>query len=76
MSDHSSPRPGFVRCVNNEGHEVDLEVGNWYRVLPDPEWERRGFIRVIDESEEDYVFGRRCFDLPELKQEQDSEGTT
>ncbi|WP_047863762.1 hypothetical protein [Rubrobacter aplysinae] len=42
-------------CVNNEGYPASLEIGKSYRVLPDDELEA-GEIRVVDESEEDYVY--------------------
>jgi hypothetical protein len=42
----------FVQCVRNEGFEVSLELHRWYEMLPDPEWESRGCIRIIDESGE------------------------
>ncbi len=54
-------RGRFIRCVRNEGHKVSLELHRWYEMLPDPAWESRGFIRVIDESGEDYVYHPRYF---------------
>lgn len=53
--------PQFVLCVQNEGYEVDLRVGHVYHVLPDPVGERRGFLRVIDETGDDFMFPKRCF---------------
>jgi hypothetical protein len=54
-----------VRCVQNEGYEVDLRVGCVYQLLPDPVRERRGFLRVIDEDGEDFMFPKRCYLLLE-----------
>jgi hypothetical protein len=51
----------FIRCVQNEGYEVDLPVRRVYQVLPDPVGEGRGFLRVIDETGEDFLFPKRCF---------------
>jgi hypothetical protein len=48
-------------CVASEGYEPDLELRKIYRALPDPDAERHGEIRVIDESGEDYVFPAMCF---------------
>jgi hypothetical protein len=31
--------------------------------LPDPEAESHGLLRVIDESGDDYLYPRACFDL-------------
>lgn len=50
-----------MECVCNAGYEVDLELHERYEMLPDPRWEARGFVRVIDGSGEDYVYPRRYF---------------
>jgi hypothetical protein len=60
---HSERQP--VRCVQNEGYEVDLRVGRVYHMLPDPAGDRRGFLRVIDETGEDFMLPKRCFQLLE-----------
>ena len=67
MREERMPTPQFVLCVDNEGYEVDLEVNKLYETLPDPEWERRGCVRVIDESGEDYVYSRSYFAFPETE---------
>ena len=46
----------FAICLNNEGYEASLEVGKVYRVLPDREAAVHGYIRMVDESGEDYAF--------------------
>ena len=51
----------FALCIDNEGYEASLEVGKVYRVIPDGEATAHGYIRVIDESGEDYAFGDRRF---------------
>jgi hypothetical protein len=71
MREERIPAPQFVLCVDNEGYEVDLEVNKLYETLPDPEWERRGCLRVIDESGEDYVYSRSYFATPEVAQQAD-----
>jgi len=43
-------------CVNNKGYEASLEAGKLYRVIPDDEAASHGYIRVIDESGEDYGY--------------------
>ena len=52
----SSPQRSFVVCVRNEGYEASLELHKIYRVLPDPDAETDGDIRVVDESGEDYLY--------------------
>ena len=52
----SIPERSFVVCVRNVGYEASLELHKIYRVLPDPDAEKDGDIRVIDESGEDYLY--------------------
>jgi hypothetical protein len=61
MSDNAGLPAELVECVDNEGYEVDLRVGRVYHMLPDPVGERRGFLRVIDETGDDFMFPKRCF---------------
>ena len=46
----------FAICLNNEGYEASLEVGKVYRVIPDQEAAAHEYIRIVDESDEDYTF--------------------
>ncbi|MGH9792547.1 MAG: hypothetical protein ACRD5W_15170 [Candidatus Acidiferrales bacterium] len=46
----------FAVCVNNKGYEVSLEPRKIYRVLRDVSAAKHGYIRVIDETGEDYLF--------------------
>ena len=49
-------RHRFVVCVRNEDYPASLERRKIYRVLPDPDAQRHGQLRVVDESGEDYVY--------------------
>ena len=55
-------------CVKNGGYPASLEVRKIYRSLPDPTAEPRGFVRVVDESGEDYLYPSDCFVAIELPQ--------
>jgi len=58
----------FAVCINNEGYPSSLEVGKLYRILPDDEATSHGYLRVIDESGEDYGYSNDRFfqiELPE-----------
>jgi hypothetical protein len=58
----------FAVCIRNRGYEASLEVGKLYRVVPDEDAEKHGYLRIIDESGEDYGYAARRFfpiDLPE-----------
>lgn len=56
----------FAVCVRNAGHEASLELRKLYEVVPDPDAERDGMLRVIDESGEDYLYSARMFVLAPL----------
>ncbi len=43
-------------CVDNSGYEMSLERRKVYPVLPDESAARSNFIRVVDETGEDYLF--------------------
>ena len=51
----------FAVCINNKGYEASLEVGKLYRVIPDQEAERRGYVRLVDETGEDYGYSADRF---------------
>ena len=50
----------FVICIRNEECE-DLEPRKLYQVLPDEDAAADGYIRVIDESGEDYLYPQDYF---------------
>ena len=54
------PQPRFVLSIRSEGSD-DLEPRKVYRVLPDRAAAREGFVRVIDESGEDYLYPAEYF---------------
>ena len=52
--------PQYAVCVRNQECE-DLEMRKIYKVLPDRKAARDGYIRVIDESGEDYLYPESYF---------------
>ncbi len=56
----------FSICLDNEGYEASLEIGKLYQVIPDEEAVTHGYIRLIDESGEDYAFSANRFHLLQL----------
>lgn len=46
----------FAVCIKNKGYEASLDIGKLYRVIPDQEAERHGYLRIVDESGEDYGY--------------------
>jgi len=58
----------FALCIENKDCE-DLEQRKVYQVLPDDEAEKEGYLRVIDESGEDYLYPQSYFILVQLPRE-------
>jgi len=51
----------FVLCIQNDEYPASLEVGKVYRTLADLPARARRFVRVIDESKEDYLYPSKYF---------------
>ncbi|MDX1961189.1 MAG: hypothetical protein SFU98_21650 [Leptospiraceae bacterium] len=51
----------YVICTDNTGMEASLEVRKIYLVIPDKKAEKLGMLRVIDNSEEDYLHSQKRF---------------
>jgi hypothetical protein len=58
----------FVLCIENKNCE-DLEKRKIYLMLPDDEAAKEGYIRVIDESGEDYLYPHSYFIAVQLPRE-------
>ena len=58
----------FALCIENKDCE-DLEKRKIYQILPDNDAEKEGYIRVIDESGEDYLYPQSYFILVQLPRE-------
>ena len=56
----------FALCLNNRDYPASLEVGKLYRVIEDADAASEGYLRVVDESGEDYAFATNRFHLIEL----------
>ncbi len=48
--------PKFAVCIRNDEYPASLELHKIYRVLPDPDAEQDGDLRIVDESGEDYLY--------------------
>jgi hypothetical protein len=59
------PQVEFVLCIQNEGCD-DLEIRKLYQVVPDQAAVQDGYLRVIDESGEDYLYPAEYFVAVEL----------
>jgi hypothetical protein len=52
---------GFVVCIDNKGYPASLERNKIYPLLKDERAAEDGFIRIIDESGEDYLYAKKRF---------------
>ena len=56
----TTDEPRYAVCVRNEDCE-DLETRKVYRVLADRRAAKDGYLRVVDESGEDYLYPESYF---------------
>jgi hypothetical protein len=59
----------FVICINNGGYLDDLKVRTVYQLLPDESAAKSNYIRIIDETGEDYLYPAELFASIELPRE-------
>jgi hypothetical protein len=53
-------------CLDNAGYEISLDRLKIYVALPDAKSERTEYLRIIDESGEDYLYPSQRFVAAEL----------
>ena len=51
----------LVVCINNEGYPTSLEKRKIYLAFRDATADKRGLIRVVDESGDDYLYPKTFF---------------
>jgi hypothetical protein len=51
----------FAVCINNKGYKASLEVGKLYQTIADPRAAKHGYVRIVDESGEDYGYSADRF---------------
>jgi hypothetical protein len=66
--EHKDKKNTFMLCIENKDCE-DLERRKIYQVLPDSEASKEGYVRVIDESGEDYLYPESYFISIQLTKE-------
>lgn len=72
MTQLPAPEPRFAICIANTDYPAALEVRKIYQVLPDADAAQHQYLRIIDESGEDYLYPAAYFvpiDLPQRVQE-------
>jgi hypothetical protein len=62
---------GFALCIDNTDYEASLIRSKVYRILPDARAAKDDFVRIVDESGEDYLYHKNHFvfvDFPKAVQ--------
>jgi hypothetical protein len=59
----------FVVCINDGGYTDDLKARTVYQVLPDESAARSNYLRIVDETGEDYLYPAALFVPIELPRE-------
>jgi hypothetical protein len=68
MTQLTTTEPRFAICIANNEYPAALEVRKIYQVLPDADAAQHQYLRIIDESGEDYLYPAAYFvpiDLPQ-----------
>jgi hypothetical protein len=59
--DRESTQPRFAVCIDNTACPDDLKVSTMYQVLSDESAARSNYLRVVDETGEDYLYPAELF---------------
>lgn len=59
----------FAICINNEGFEEELRLRMVYRVMPDESAAASSYVRIVDETGEDYLYPAPCFIMIDIPHE-------
>jgi hypothetical protein len=59
----------YAICINDRGYEDDLKARTVYRVLSDASAARSRYLRIVDETGEDYLYPAAYFVLIDVPRE-------
>ena len=51
----------FVICISNKNYQACLELRKIYQALPDERAAKSKYVRIVEESEEDYLYPEQYF---------------
>ena len=68
--ENENKNPRFAICIKNTDYPDDLQVRTVYQILPDESAAKSDYIRVIDETGEDYLYPAAYFVTVEVPSEQ------
>ena len=55
------PTKPFALCIDNSDYKASLIPGKVYRIIPDPKAAKDDFVRIVDDSGEDYLYHKNYF---------------
>ena len=55
------PTKPFALCIDNGEYKASLIPGKVYRIIPDRRAAKDSFVRIVDESGEDYLYHKSHF---------------
>ncbi len=55
------PTKPFALCIDNDEYKASLILGKVYRLIPDRSAAKDDFVRIVDESGEDYLYHKNHF---------------
>jgi hypothetical protein len=55
------PNVSYLLCVKNAGYPASLLVRRLYERIADEEAESHGLVRILDESDGDYLYPAKFF---------------
>jgi hypothetical protein len=67
--DREEKQNRYALCIDNGGYPESLEVRKVYVVLPDNRAGMNNYIRVIDETGEDYLYPAKYFVMVEVPEQ-------
>lgn len=59
----------FALCIDDGGYPESLEVRKVYKIVSDDKAEARNYTRIIDETDEDYLYPAALFAMLDLPAE-------
>lgn len=54
-----------VKCINNENYPTSLTIGQEYIVLADEVAQSRGRIKIVDDTQDSYLYPANIFVIVE-----------
>ena len=54
-------RKFFALCIDNTDYQASLVLGKVYRIIPDSKAAKDDLVRIVDESNEDYLYHKSHF---------------